>query len=102
VLSGLKIKKVYYWKNNESTFDSFDGLLIRGDKNPNTKGLLKALDKAKLTLGSISEFDKLLASGQVKAAVVAGPENQAVYPDLASKVEALNLVLSGQQVDHQQ
>ncbi|MBV2167953.1 MAG: (2Fe-2S)-binding protein, partial [Bdellovibrio sp.] len=39
----FKTKKVYFWINNKETFDSFDGLLLRGDKNPNTKGLLKVL-----------------------------------------------------------
>ncbi len=41
----FKTKKIYFWVNNKETFDSFDGLLLRGDKNPNTKGLLKVLEK---------------------------------------------------------
>jgi NADH-quinone oxidoreductase subunit G len=32
-LTKLKVKNFFYWKNNEESFDSFDGLLLRGDKS---------------------------------------------------------------------
>ena len=31
----------YHWINNEESFKDFDGLILRGDRNPNTKGLKK-------------------------------------------------------------
>lgn len=81
-----KIQNVYHWLNNPDTFEAFDGLLLRGDKNPNTKGLLAALDK----FGLIKPWDDLkvrIDKGQVKGLVVAGPENPMVYPDLAEKMK---------------
>ncbi|MEQ1876299.1 MAG: 2Fe-2S iron-sulfur cluster-binding protein [Bdellovibrionia bacterium] len=78
----LKSKKIYHWKNNPETFEKFDGLLLRGDKNPNTAGLMKVLADA-----GVKTDMKDLEGGldKVKVLVVAGPENQAVYPDLAMK-----------------
>jgi NADH-quinone oxidoreductase subunit G len=76
----LKSKKIFWWKNNPENFDAFDGLLLRGDKNPNTSGMLKILEahgvKADMNLEGVSSL---------KALVVAGPENQYVYPDLAKR-----------------
>ena len=37
----------YHWINNEKTLKDFDGLLLRGDRNPNTKGLEKVFSKNK-------------------------------------------------------
>ncbi len=75
---------VYHWANNEAQFNDFDGLLIRGDKNPNTKGLLQALEKhgitAKKDVTSLSDQDLV---------VVAGPENQWVYDDIHVIAKAL-------------
>jgi NADH-quinone oxidoreductase subunit G len=87
----LKSKNVFHWKNNEATFEEFDGLLVRGDKNPNTFGLAQILKKAGVQ-GGLKEFIKLLESGSIKAVVIAGPENQAVYPELASVAKAVSKV----------
>jgi NADH-quinone oxidoreductase subunit G len=89
------VKNVYHWLNNPETFDTFDGLLLRGDKNPNTKGLLAALDKFGLEK-SWNDLETRLASGKITALIVAGPENPTVYPDLAEKIQlfgrAANLI----------
>jgi NADH-quinone oxidoreductase subunit G len=77
--------RVFYWINNPETFEAFDGLLNRGDKNPNTKGLLEALDKNGLS-APWSELEAALGKGEVKLLVVAAPENQAAYPCLPAKV----------------
>ena len=73
---------VYHWINHEDKMDEFDGLLIRGDKNPNTKGLMAAFEKqgiqAKKDFSSFGEFDLV---------VVAGPENQWVFDDIPSKAQ---------------
>lgn len=79
-------KKIYHWVNNKETFESFDGILLRGDKNPNTKGLLKTLEKHGVN-ATWDELVSALNSGAIKTLVVAGPENQAVFPDLTTKVE---------------
>lgn len=82
---------VYHWANQPDQFDAFDGILLRGDKNPNTKGLLKALESKKLS-ATWSDLERRIASGSIKAAVVAGPENQAVYADLKTKIALLTQI----------
>jgi NADH-quinone oxidoreductase subunit G len=81
----LKTKKVYHWLNNKDSFEAFDGILARGDKNPNTRGLLKTFEKYGLT-APWSELEAGIADGSVKTVVVAGPENQKFFPDFAEKV----------------
>lgn len=81
----MKNQQIYHWKNNLDSFDSFDGLLLRGDRNPNTKGLLELMNSK----GIKTSFDELVAqvkSGGLKTLVVAGPEIPAVFPDLDEKV----------------
>jgi len=87
----LGSNNVFYWINNQKTFEAFDGLLYRGDKNPNTKGLLRALSKCKFD----QTWDKLeekIKAKQLKIVVVLGPENQEVYPDISEKLKLLNSV----------
>jgi NADH-quinone oxidoreductase subunit G len=76
---------IYYWRNNPESFDDFDGLLLRGDKNPNTKGLLEVLTNQ----GAVHSWESLqnrLAQKEIKVLWVAGPENQKVYPDIKEKI----------------
>ncbi len=77
--------EVYHWINNPKTFDDFDGILLRGDKNPNTVGLLRVLE-GKGIKSSWADLEEKLNSGQIEHLVVAGPENLAVFPDLEEKV----------------
>jgi len=85
----LKSSNIFYWKNNEETFEDFDGLLIRGDKNPNTQGLMNLL-KEKSASGSWKDLKAKVESGQIKTVLVAGPEMLSVYPDLNEKVTVLS------------
>lgn len=85
----FKSKKVYFWINNKESFDSFDGLLLRGDKNPNTKGLLKVLEKHGIT-ATWAELTQGLSNGSIKTVVVAGPENQTAFPDFGDRVKELS------------
>ncbi len=61
-----------------------DGLLIRGDKNPNTKGLMQSFEKHGITpkkdVKKISGMDLVL---------VAGPENQWVFDDIPTVAQSL-------------
>jgi NADH-quinone oxidoreductase subunit G len=85
----FKTKNVFFWINNKEQFNDFDGLLYRGDKNPNTKGLLKVLEKHGLS-ATWSDLEKGISSGTFNTVVVAGPENQAVFPDLSEKIKMLS------------
>lgn len=82
-------KNIFFWINNKETFDSFDGLLLRGDKNPNTKGLLKTLEKYGVT-ATWGDLKAGLDKGTLQTVVVAGPENQAVFPDLKERITELS------------
>ncbi len=79
-------KDIYYWQNNLKSFEDFDGLLLRGDKNPNTKGLFGVLEK-KTALNPWEELKSRLEKGDIKILWVAGPENQKVYPDMEQKIQ---------------
>lgn len=82
----LKIKNLYHWQNLPDKVDEFDGLLLRGDRNPNTKGLLN-------TIGTPAKWEGLqtqLSGRKLKVVVVAGPENQANFPDLKEKITLLS------------
>ena len=83
----------YHWINNEKNLDDFDGLLLRGDRNPNTKGLKKTFPKI------ISFKDLKKNIGKIKLLFVLGPENPDFYPDIKEKTEVFsqceNLVWMG-------
>lgn len=78
----IKTKKIYHWINNPEHSNDFDGLLIRGDKNPNTKGLLEAAKTAGVTFGAWADLLAGVHSGSITTVVVAGPEVQTAYPNL--------------------
>ena len=71
----------YHWINNENTFKDFDGLLLRGDRNPNTKGLTKIFPKIK----AFKDFEK--NTENIKLLFILGPENSNFYPDIKEKTE---------------
>ena len=64
-MNEFKTKKIHFWVNNKETFDDFDGLLLRGDKNPNTKGLLKVLEKHGIN-ATWGDLEKGLKDGSIK------------------------------------
>lgn len=82
--------KVFHWVNNPEQMDAFDGLLLRGDRNPNTRGLLETAAKAGVQMSKWSELVDGLSTGAIKTLVVAGPENQAAFPDLKAKIIELS------------
>lgn len=88
-VSTVGSKKIYHWINNPETMDDFDGLLLRGDRNPNTRGLLDVLNQHGIS-AEWSELAADLATGSIQTVVVAGPENQSLFPDLKSKVSELS------------
>ena len=81
---GLAVNQIYHWTNFSSPEqrDQFDGLLLRGDRNPNTKGLLDAAQAAGVKLLPWTELERSVP----QLLFVVGPENQALYPELKDKV----------------
>lgn len=94
--SKLNSKKVYHWKSNAAQANDFDGLLIRGDKNPNTKGAEQVLSQQQIQT-TMEDLESALRQGNVQTLVVALPENTAPYADLVQKLalfgKAKNLIL---------
>jgi NADH-quinone oxidoreductase subunit G len=84
----LKSKNVFHWINNPEKFAEFDGLLFRGDRNPNTKGLENTfvINGGK---GKWEDLQTKLNGKKLKCVLVAGPENQATFPDLQEKIALL-------------
>lgn len=82
-------KQVFYWVNQADQFDQFDGLLLRGDRNPNSVGLLQRLEGKKYNF-PWSDLLSQLSEGKIKNVLVAGPEFQEFYPDLPEKLFELN------------
>ena len=83
--TSLENLSVYHWKNHPDTFDSYDGFLIRGDKNPNTRGLLKSIQKYNLQVTDWSSLEDQIE--KLNALIVCGPENPALYPCLEEKLK---------------
>ncbi len=84
-VSTYKTKNIFHWVNNPESFDAFDGLLIRGDKNPNTKGLMQVLEKNGIK-NSWKNLEEGLKTSKFKNLIVFGPENLAVFPELNNMI----------------
>lgn len=87
----FKSKQVYHWINNPDQLNEFDGLLLRGDRNPNTQGLKQSLEKSGIK-SSWDDLSKKIQAGSIQTLIVAGPENQVVFPDIAEKAKLFEKV----------
>ncbi|MGZ5278476.1 MAG: 2Fe-2S iron-sulfur cluster-binding protein, partial [Pseudobdellovibrionaceae bacterium] len=88
-VNDLKSKNIFHWNQNPEKMDEFDGILLRGDKNPNTQGLLQVLKKFGIST-KWSDLTAGVANGTFKTVVVAGPEVQMHFPDFKDKVKDLS------------
>lgn len=64
---------VVHWNSTQDKANEFDGLLYRGDRNPNTKGLEAAIKAANAKTADKSQLGALVASSEL--VIVAGPES---------------------------
>jgi NADH-quinone oxidoreductase subunit G len=89
VLNSMKrvmgaLPEVWVWRPNDESVEAFDGILFRGDKNPNSKGLERVLAEhgaqAKVLRGGFDELKTSLCD----LVIVLGPEVEAAYGDLTS------------------
>jgi NADH-quinone oxidoreductase subunit G len=78
--------QLFHWINNKDKFDEFDNLLLRGDRNPNTRGLLQEAGKVK-EFSPWLELEQGLAANQFAAVIVAGPENQVWFPEMSAVIQ---------------
>lgn len=84
-MKSQKITAAFHWQNKPDDVSKFDGLLLRGDRNPNTKGLFAAADKAGVKLNAMKEFE--VKVGDLDLLMVCGPEDFTHYPELDSVVK---------------
>ena len=82
-------KNVYHWMNRPEQAQDFDGLLLRGDRNPNTNGLIKALKVHGIST-TWTDLETMLAAQKLEMVIVAGPENLGVFDDVDAKVAAFS------------
>ncbi|MEY4630760.1 MAG: hypothetical protein RIQ81_880 [Pseudomonadota bacterium] len=85
----LGVKKVYQWREPGEKTDAFDGLLLRGDHNANTRGLQDALKEAGLPGGVKNEFDAVATSG-AKIVIAVTPEIPWTFPSLERQLDSLS------------
>ncbi len=85
----LKTSDIYHWFNSAEKAEEFDGILLRGDRNPNTRGLKEALAKYQIKT-SWSDLSQKIKNKELDVVVVAGPENSAWYADFDEKVALLS------------
>ena len=83
----FKISSFYHWQNQVDKINDFDGILLRGDYNPNTKGLMETFPKIK----SWFDLEKGIPKN-IKTLLIAGPENQKFYPCLEEKTKIINQI----------
>ena len=81
--------RIFHWISNPEKMKDFDGLLLRGDKNPNTNGLQETLAKHGVQTAWKDLVDGV-SNGSIRTVVVAGPENTPVYADFKAKVMELS------------
>ena len=82
------VKKVYQWREPTEKKDEFDGLLLRGDRNANTRGLAEALKKYGLSGDVKNQFDDL-ARSSAKVVIALTPELPETFPSLQAQLRSL-------------
>ena len=87
--SDFGIEQIYWWKNNAGKFEEFDGILLRGDRNPNSRGLIEIFNKYSLNADAVNIVEAV-KNASVRTVVVAGPENQSYFSDLPAVLSACN------------
>ncbi|MBX9838209.1 2Fe-2S iron-sulfur cluster-binding protein [Silvanigrella sp.] len=104
IFSSLKsvlgsLPKVYVWRDANEKVDSFDGILFRGDHNPNTVGLKQLLERNSISPISLSGDFSVLASQNASLTIVFGPEIEKSYSQFSNEVtrfaELTNVIYFG-------
>jgi NADH-quinone oxidoreductase subunit G len=89
-VSKLKITKVFEWREPTEDRKAFDGILYRGDKNPNSWGLRQALEEQGLVKPGqeVPGFNDVAASGAT-CVIALAPEILFQFPSLKSQLALL-------------
>lgn len=92
VLKSLKdvlgaLPAVYVWRDAQESISDFDGILFRGDRNPNTAGLDKVLNAHGVKATVIGKDFGPLASAKPQLTFVFGPEVEKAYTNFAQDMK---------------
>lgn len=86
----LGVKKVFQWREPTEKIEAFDGILLRGDRNANTAGLMAALKKHNVGgTAPKNQLDELAKSG-AKVVVALVPEIPSSFPSLKAHLMSLS------------
>ena len=90
---------LFVWRSADENVNEFDGILFRGDKQPNSKGMQSALEKSGAKFELLQGDFSKLAQCQPAATIVFGPEIEKSYVgfarDLAKIAELPNVCYFG-------
>lgn len=81
---------VYIWRDLEENIESFDGILLRGDKNSNTAGLAAVLAKHSVTADILKADLSALAKQNPSVTLIFGPEIEKAYSHFSSELAQLS------------
>ncbi|MFZ9518963.1 MAG: 2Fe-2S iron-sulfur cluster-binding protein [Silvanigrellaceae bacterium] len=74
--------KIYVWRDESEKAEDFDGILYRGDHNPNTRGMNDVLKEQGLAPTILKGDFAALALAAPELTLVFGPEVESAYPNL--------------------
>lgn len=83
------LPSVFIWRDAAEDTQAFDGILLRGDRNPNTMGLTQVLAKYGVTAAVIGKDFAPLAALAPEMALVLGPEVEKSYSQFATDLGRL-------------
>jgi NADH-quinone oxidoreductase subunit G len=86
----IGVKKVYQWREPTEKISDFDGLLLRGDRNANTAGLLSALRLHKVGGDKPMNQHEEVAKSGAKLVIALVPELPSGFPSLKSHLIGLS------------
>lgn len=89
-IGNFKDVEWFLWRDKYENRKAFDEILLRGDKNPNTKGLEQTLDKWHVTATMFNQktFEKFLADDVLT--LIFAPEVQASYKSFSEDMQAIS------------
>ncbi len=86
----LGIKKVFQWREPTEKISDFDGLLLRGDRNSNTAGMLASMRRHGLTADVPRNQHEEVARSAAKVVIALVPEIPSGFPSLKAHLMALS------------
>ena len=84
----LGITAVHQWRSRQEDVSKFDGILWRGDQNPNSRGMLEVLAEYGINKEQGNEFDTLAAGGY-DVVIALAPQVLATFADIETDLQKL-------------